>query len=139
MIRSTSLDKFAVLLSGICILHCLITPIAITLLPIISLNAFFEDILFHKMMLWLVLPTSCIALIIGCRQHRNWLIAGTGIAGMSILVVIAFFGHDLLSHFGEKVMTMVGGIILAISHILNYQACQKRVCNDLNCVTDHHH
>ena len=139
MIRTTTLDKFAVLLSGICILHCLITPIAITLLPIISLNAFFEDILFHKMMLWLVLPTSCIALTIGCRQHRDWLIAGTGIAGMSILVVIAFFGHDLLSHFGEKVLTTVGGIILAISHILNYQACQQRVCKDLNCVTDHHH
>lgn len=139
MIRSTSLDKFAVLLSGICVLHCLITPIAITVLPIISLNAFVEDVLFHKLMLWLVLPTSCIALFIGCRKHRDWLIAGTGILGMTILVVIAFFGHDFLSHGGEKVLTSIGGIVLAISHILNYRACQERICSDSECASHHHH
>ncbi len=139
MIRSTSLDKFGILLSGICLLHCLITPIAITLLPIITLNGFVEEVLFHKLMLWLVLPTSCVALFIGCRKHRDVLIAGTGILGMLMLVMVAFFAHDLLSESGERVATSLGGIVLAISHVLNYRACQQRVCEDTSCTSQHHH
>lgn len=139
MLQSSTLDKFAVFFSGICILHCLITPIAITLLPIITLNSFMEDVLFHQLMLWLVLPTSCVALFIGCRKHRDWLIAGSGIIGMLILILIAFLGHDLLSTSQEKMATSLGGIVLAISHTLNYRACQSRVCLDTNCNTKHHH
>ena len=139
MISSTSLDKFAVLLSGVCVVHCLLTPVLITLLPIISLSAFAEDLLFHQLMLWFVLPTSCIALFIGCRKHRNPAILASGIIGMLMLVVIAFYGHDLFSSWGEKVATSTAGMILACSHILNYRACQKLICADRNCTQQHHH
>ena len=139
MIKSQSLDKFAVILSGVCIVHCLISPILVTLLPIITLSALAEDILFHRLMLWLVLPTSCIALFIGCRKHRDFLIAGTGILGMAILVFVAIYGHDLFSSTGEKVATSIGGLVLAVSHILNYRACQSRICDDQNCTAEHHH
>ena len=133
------LDKLAVLLSGVCVLHCLVAPLIITLVPIFSLNAFLEDLLFHQLMLWLVLPTSTIALAIGCRNHRDWLILGTGILGMLMLVIIAIFGHDFLLPWQEKTATSVAGIILAISHIMNYRACQAITCSDSNCTSDHHH
>ena len=132
-------DKFAVFLSGVCVLHCLITPVLITLLPIIGLSAFAEDVLFHKLMLWVVLPTSCIALFLGCKKHRNFVILGTGIVGMALLVLIAFYGHDLFESWGEKVATSVAGIILAISHILNYKACQNIVCEENDCAAQNHH
>ena len=139
MIRSTTLDKFGVLLSGICILHCLITPVLITLLPVITLSSFIEELLFHQLMLWLVLPTSCIALFIGCRKHRDFNIVITGILGMCILIFVAFWGHDFLGETQERIASSVGGIVVAISHVLNYRACQKRICNDDNCATNHHH
>lgn len=133
------LDKFAVLLSGVCVLHCLLAPLALTLLPILSLNAFWEDMLFHRIMLWLVIPTSAIALLIGCRKHRDLLILGSGVLGMLLLIGIAAVGHDLLSPNQEKLATSIAGIILALSHILNYRACQKITCNDSNCSSQHHH
>ncbi|MBT8113904.1 MAG: MerC domain-containing protein [Arenicella sp.] len=136
---STTLDKMAVFLSGVCIVHCLVTPILVTLLPIVALSALAEDILFHRMMLWLVLPTSCIALFIGCRKHRNLNIVATGVTGMLMLTAIAFFGHELFESWGEKVATSVAGLVLAYSHILNYRACRKTTCDDENCSTDHHH
>ena len=139
MIRYTSLDKLAVFLSGVCVLHCLITPVLITLLPILTLSAMVEDLLFHKLMLWLVLPTSFIALFIGCRKHRNLTIAATGIIGMTLLVAIALIGHELFTALQEKVATSTAGMILAVSHILNFRACQKRVCDDDKCVEKHHH
>lgn len=138
-ISSTSLDKFAVFLSGVCVVHCLIAPIAMTMLPLFLANSLLEDVLFHKAILWLVLPTSCVALLIGCRKHRDWLIASTGIIGMMLLVLIAFFAHDLFTSFQEKLATSIAGLILAISHVLNYRACQKLTCNDESCESNHHH
>lgn len=139
VLSSTTLDKVAVFLSGVCIVHCLLTPVLITVLPIITLSTLAEDVLFHQLMLWLVLPTSCVALFIGCRKHRDIAIAGTGIVGMLMLVAIAFFGHQLFAGWGEKLATSIAGLILASSHLLNFRACQKITCNDKNCGSEHHH
>lgn len=120
-------------------MHCLLTPILVTLLPIFSLSAMVEDVLFHKLMLWLVLPSSFVALLIGCRKHKRWTIALSGLVGMSILIVVAFFGHDILSIKTEKAVTTLGGLVLAFSHYLNYRACQSITCSSANCSTEHHH
>jgi len=119
--------------------HCLVTPIALTVLPLFLASNLLEDVLFHKAILWFVLPTSCIALFVGCRKHRDLFIASTGIAGMLLLVLIAFFAHDILSSFQEKMATSVAGLILAVSHALNYKACQQQPCDDAQCATKHHH
>ena len=139
MIQSTTLDKFGILLSGVCMLHCLIAPVIVTLVPILSLNILVEDLLFHTLMLWLVLPTSCIALFLGCRKHKKISILATGIIGMSILIVVALFGHDIFGETGEKIIITIGGIIIALSHYLNFRACQSITCSSANCSTQHHH
>jgi len=139
MINSHILDKFAILLSGLCLVHCLLTPVIITLLPIISTSVLTEDVLFHQLLLWVVLPISFFALFMGCRKHKQFAIAGAGIVGVSILVVVAFFGHEWFGHTGEKVATSIGGLILAFSHYLNYRTCQSITCEDNNCATEHHH
>ena len=139
MIQSTTLDKIGILLSGVCLLHCLVTPIIVTLVPILSLSLAVEHLLFHTLMLWLVLPTSCIALFLGCRKHKKIPIAVTGIIGMLILVAVASVGHDLFGESGEKIAATIGGLIIAASHYLNYRACQSITCSDSNCATKHHH
>jgi hypothetical protein len=138
-LTSNSLDKFAVFLSGVCVVHCLLTPIILTLLPVVAASVFIEDVLFHQAILWLVLPSSCIALFIGCRKHKDLLIAGSGVLGMLLLVFIAFFAHDLLTPVQEKIATSMAGLILAYSHIRNYKACQTLTCGDDNCSAEHHH
>lgn len=139
LIAAARLDRAAVLLSGICVLHCLLAPIALTLLPIVSISAFWEDMLFHRLMLFVVLPTSSIALFIGCRKHRDWKILSTGIIGMMALVLIAIAGHDVFTPVQEKIATSCAGIILAVSHLLNFRACQRITCADDNCSSKHHH
>lgn len=139
MFNSDSLDKFAIFLSGVCLLHCLIAPILITLLPIISSSALVEEVMFHKLMLWVVLPTSFIALFLGCRKHKQFAIASSGILGISILVAVALFGHEWFGVAGEKIATTLGGLVLALSHYLNYRACQNTTCEDSNCLSKHHH
>lgn len=137
--KSAWLDKLAVILSGVCVLHCLLAPIALTLMPLVVVNGMLEDVLFHKAILWLVLPTSVIALFIGCLKHRDILIIGTGILGMLLLILIAFFAHDLFNPLQEKFATSIAGLILATSHVLNYRACQNQPCDDNDCASKHHH
>ena len=139
METSVKLDKLAILLSGVCLVHCLLTPVLITLLPILTTSVLLDDSMFHKLMLWLVLPTSFLALFLGCRKHKQWLIAGTGILGVTILISVAMVGHEVFGISGEKIATSIGGIILAASHFLNYRACQSITCESKNCATQHHH
>lgn len=139
MIRSESLDKFAILLSGICLVQCLVFPIAMTAVPILSASFLVDDHLFHELMLWFVLPTSVIALGMGCRKHRDLNILITGVIGLSIVVAVTFWGHDIFGESLEKYVTSIGGIVLAYAHYLNYKSCQEISCNDKNCSTDHHH
>jgi len=139
MIRSQTLDKFAILLSGICLIQCLVLPIALTALPILSATIVVDDHLFHELMLWLVLPASIIALTMGCRKHRNLNILATGAIGLAIIVFVTFLGHDLLGETWEKWVSSLGGIVLAYAHYLNYKACQDLICNDTNCASNHHH
>lgn len=139
MIQSSTLDKFGIILSGVCLVHCLLTPILITIIPILSINLMVEDLLFHQLMLGLVLPTSCVALIIGCRKHKQLAIILTGVIGMAILTAVALFGHELFGEGTEKLMTTAGGLILAASHYFNFRACQSVPCKDSNCSTQHHH
>ena len=137
--KSAAFDRFAVILSGICILHCLLAPVLLTLLPILSISAFVEDLVFHQLMLWLVLPTSAVALVLGCRKHRKPMILITGAVGMLMLIIVAFWGHSIMMVAYEKLATTAAGLLLAFSHYLNYKACQDLICNDQNCQTDHHH
>lgn len=139
MLKSTTLDQFAIFLSGICLIQCLLLPVVFTMLPVLGSAFVMDDELFHQLMLFLVLPTSAIALTIGCSKHRNFKIVATAVVGLAILVIVAFWGHDIFGHEYEKWVASLGGIIVAISHYQNYRACQAITCEADNCQAAHHH
>ena len=124
---SIILDKVAVLLSATCMLHCLTFPVLLTLYPVLQ-GGLLEEQYFHAMLLVFVIPASVIALTIGCRKHRQLLVVGIGLVGLVILTLTAFWGHDLFGLMGERIVTSIGGAILATSHILNYRYCRSAHC-----------
>ena len=121
------MDTAAVVLSGVCMLHCLALPIALTILPIVNVTLLDEST-FHLIMMAVILPISVIALSIGCRQHKDRLTLILGSVGLVILTVTAIFGHDLLGLTGERIVTSIGGLILAAAHIQNYRCCRNDDC-----------
>lgn len=121
----TSLDKAAIGFSTLCIVHCLLLPIAVILLPSVSALTVLEDELFHLLLLVLVLPTSVIALMLGCKRHRSLTVMMLGISGLTILTITAIFGHDLVGATGERMATVFGASVLAAGHLLNYRFCQE--------------
>ena len=126
-IKTRNLDGTAVVLSGTCIVHCLLLPMVVTLFPIVQ-GSLMEEQYFHLIMLVLILPVSLVALTVGCRRHRDPLTICLGATGLVALTVTALAGHELFSYFGERIATSISGLILVTAHIQNYRSCRKVDC-----------
>ncbi len=137
-------DRFAIALSSICAIHCIVLPIAASVTPLLMStvdhgNAAHE-FWFHQFILIFVIPISIIALAIGYRCHRKRLPIILGGIGLTILIIVAVFAEQLitqqiLSHTGETVLTVIGGIIHASGHVTN--VLTTRASHATACSTAH--
>jgi len=122
-----NLDKVEIGFSAICALHCILLPVALIFLP--SLSATFlgsED--FHKALLYFVVPSSTIALFLGCKMHGKNHVYVYGAVGIGALLIASFFGHDLFGESREKFLTLLGAGIISLGHIKNQKLCAE-CCN----------
>ena len=130
--RTGVLDSLAVILSGTCMVHCFALPVLLTLYPIAQGSLLQED-RFHQIMLFLILPTSLMALTVGCRKHKDLPTVLLGSAGLLILTLTALQGHVFLGADGERAVTSLGGLILAGAHLRNYLCCREVNCQHGHC------
>ena len=124
---TASLDTLAVSTSAFCAIHCLSLPLLLGFFPALGATVFGQEA-FHVWLLWLVIPLSIIALSMGCRAHKDRLVALLGLAGLAILIVAATLGHDLLGESGERIATLVGASSIAAGHLRNYTLCRRTHC-----------
>ena len=122
-------DKSAILLSFLCALHCLLLPAAVVLYPS-TLGFLPGDESVHIALLFGVIPISAYALIKGGKVHKSRKVFITGISGLLVLVAAVVLGHDILGEIGEKILTVLGSIIVIIAHIQNHLICRE---NDREC------
>ncbi|MFT7009817.1 MAG: hypothetical protein ACJAXJ_004371 [Colwellia sp.] len=118
-------DKLAITLSIACAIHCLALPLILLLLPsfvVLQLN----NEAFHTWMVIIVLPTSVYALFMGCKQHKRYRLLFIGFLGLMLLVFAVWLGNE----YWEKVLTLVGSMVIAGGHYWNYRLCQQhRFCH----------
>ena len=79
--RRPVLDQVAVALSGLCLIHCLMLPFLVVLVPVL---AQFSDEHFHLEMLIVVIPVSLVALALGYRRHSHTGVVIAGLVGLAI-------------------------------------------------------
>ena len=121
------LDRSAIVLSTICAVHCLTVPLAVVMMPA-AFTYWFADDHFHFLLLYLVLPTSTLAIGLGCRRHRTFKVIALGSAGLGLLVLGALLGHDLLGELGEKGITLLGAGLVVLAHVHNFRLCRQSQC-----------
>lgn len=122
------LDKAAIVFSGLCTIHCLLSPVLFIVFPVWG-GTFITVEKFHQIILWFVLPVSLLALSLGYFQRRDKVSFLLGVIGLSQLVVAAILGDEFFSGFGEVVVTPLGSLTLIAGHIRNYQLCRCDECN----------
>lgn len=110
------LDRTAIALSGLCVLHCLAMPLVLLTLPFLGeLTA--EH--FHLQMLVVVVPVSTIAMSLGFRRHRSMAVIVAGGVGLAFLIVGGTWMHNEIGIIADRATTIAGSLLLASAHFYN--------------------
>ena len=108
------LDRGAILLSALCLLHCLAVPLVIVAVPAVAMALPGQNWV-HLVILATAAPLAAVALWRGWRRHRDRRPALLGAVGLALLVTGVAVGESDL----ETVLTVVGGLVLAAAHWSN--------------------
>lgn len=107
-------DVFAATLSGLCVVHCLATPVLLALGSSGLLLGIFSSEWFHYLML---LPISVLlawSLPGGWCVHKRKAPFALGLAGFLVLTAALFAPHD-----AETALSVSGGLLLISAHLYN--------------------
>ena len=107
------LDRFAIGLSGLCLVHCLGTAVVLGLLA--SAGGLLGAPWIHEVGLTLAMILGGIALGRGVLQHGFMMPSAVGGLGLGVMAGALSLPHG----GGEEMFTIVGVGILALGHQLN--------------------
>lgn len=111
------LDRFAIALSGLCLVHCLASAVLFALIA--SAGGLLLHPLFHEVGLALAIGFGAVALGRGIVEHGYMMPSSIGALGLGVMAGALSLPHgDGL----EMLWTLVGVGILALGHDLNRRA-----------------
>ncbi|GAC1573726.1 MAG: hypothetical protein NVS3B5_03550 [Sphingomicrobium sp.] len=111
------LDRFAIGLSGLCLVHCIATAVFVALLA--SAGSILGSPIFHEVGLTIAMAIGAAALGKGIYDHGFMMPSAIG--GLGLGVMAGALGLPEGSS-GEVLYTMTGVLILALGHRLNAMA-----------------
>lgn len=114
--RDSLLDRFAIGLSGLCVVHCLASALLIGLAA--SAAGALMNPLFHEVGLMVAIGFGAIALGRGMMTHGYMMPAAVGGLGLGVMMGALQLPHG----GGEMLWTMIGVGLLALGHDLNRRA-----------------
>ena len=116
--RPGGLDRLAIGLSGLCLVHCLAT--AVFLAVVSSIGGLLGAPIIHEVGLTLAIVLAGVALGRGALEHGYMLPVAVGALGLGIMAGALQLPHD----GSEALYTMVGVGIVALGHRLNFMASE---------------
>lgn len=117
-IATDRLDRIAMGLSGLCLVHCVGTAILLGLLA--SAGGFLGSPIIHEVGLSLAMIIGAFALGRGILEHGFMLPSAIGALGLGVMAGALSLPHD----GREPVYTVVGVMIVALGHRLNVMASE---------------
>ena len=111
-----SIDRMAIALSGLCLVHCLATSVVLALLA--SAGGLLVSPAVHEIGLTLAIMLGVVALGRGVFEHGFMMPSAVGGLGLGVMSGALTMPHSGL----ETVYTIIGVAILALGHDLNRRA-----------------
>jgi hypothetical protein len=115
---SFGLDRLAIALSGLCVVHCLATTIALALMSAAG-GLLAPEI--HEVGLTLAILLGAVALGRGALEHGYLAPLAVGAFGLGMMAGALNLPHEGSGSL-EAFWTIVGVGVLALGHDLNYRA-----------------
>jgi hypothetical protein len=111
------LDRFAIVLSAICAVHCALTPLLLLGLPLIASHDF------ERGMRLVLAVLGLVAVGIGTTLHRSWRAAVLLALGLIVFVGLEWSGvHGPV----ELALSFIAASLLVGAHVFNTLACRTR-------------
>lgn len=107
------LDRIAMGVSGLCLVHCLATAVLLGLLS--AAGGMLGSPIIHEVGLVLAMVLGAVALGKGVLEHDYLLPSAVGGLGLGVMAGALSLPHD----GGEAMVTVAGVLILALGHKLN--------------------
>jgi hypothetical protein len=117
-IQTSRLDRLAMGLSGLCLVHCLATAVLLGLLA--SAGGFLGQPIIHEVGLTLAMVVGSFALGRGILEHGFIMPSAVGGLGLCLMAVALTQPHG----GPETIYTVAGVLILALGHRLNVMASE---------------
>lgn len=114
--RPGNLDRWAIGLSGLCLVHCIASAVFLTMLA--SAGGLLLHPAVHEIGLVLAILLGLIGLGRGVMQHGFMLPSAIAGLGLGVMAGALAVGHD----GGELLYSVIGVLILALGHDLNRRA-----------------
>ena len=113
-------DRLGLALSGLCVVHCLLSAIALTMLSIAGGMLVSHEV--HAAGLLMAMPLAAFALGRGAMRHGEWLPMAVGGLALGIMAGALSLPHAENGGAGEMTWTLAGVALLALAHDLNRRA-----------------
>ena len=110
------LDRIAISLSGLCLVHCVATTVLLAMLS--AAGGFLGAHWIHEVGLTLAMALGAVALGKGIFEHGFMMPSAVGGLGLGVMAGALTLPHD----GSEALATVVGVLILALGHDLNRRA-----------------
>ena len=111
--RFERLDRMAITLSGLCVVHCLATAVLLGLLS--AAGGMLGAPIIHEVGLSLAMMLGALALGRGVYNHGFMMPSAVGGLGLGVMAGALTMPHD----GGEALYTVLGVSVLALGHQLN--------------------
>ena len=114
--RNGVMDRLAIALSGLCVVHCLASAVLVTLLA--SAGGLLVSPMIHEVGLTMAIMLGIVALGRGVMEHDFMMPSAVGSLGLGVMAGAMTMDHGV----AETAYTVVGVLILALGHDLNRRA-----------------
>jgi MerC mercury resistance protein len=115
--------------SGLCLVHCLLTPVVISLFPS-AIPYLPGDAWFHRALAAGIILLGAAAFVPGYRIHRRKPLLALIGAGIAFILTVAWTGESM-SRATELTLSISGSLMLVTAHLLNRSFCRQcHSCTD---------
>lgn len=130
LVNNSRWDQAGIGTSFLCVLHCLLTPILITALPLLAATEHET----HSAFAIIILLLGMLAFIPGYLKHHNKSVPLMGVIGISMIMLSAVLPEVENAEMIETGLVLVGGITLICAHLRNAYWCRFcSKCSDTCC------
>ncbi len=121
-------DQLGIWTSALCVIHCLVTPIALSI-SAVSAHFLPSEERTHRTLAVVIATLGALALVRGYRSHRSLRVLLIMITGLSCIFAGAFWGDRLPSHWAEVLITLIGSGFMIAAHRMNHTFCRGCSCS----------